>query len=224
VYGPKSDEWNQGSRVSVRVETIVVGGFGVNCSVCAGTDGQALVIDPGEDLELIRDHLQEQGLSVAAYLLTHGHCDHVSALAALAEAIPAPILMHPEDQAWAFTEVNSMPPFYTTPQQPSAPISALTEGESYEFAGLTFSIIHTPGHTPGGVCIHFAADEVLITGDTLFAGSVGRTDLPGGNSRTLTASLKKLKALPDATRIYPGHGPVSTIGQEKKTNYFMQGD
>ena len=144
-------------------------------------------------------------------------------LAALAATRSAPILMHPDDQAWAFTDLNSMPPFYTTPQQPSTAIAELVEGTTYALAGLTIGIIETPGHTPGGVCIHFRQEDILITGDTLFAGSVGRTDLPGGDSRALTASLQKLKGLPDATRIYPGHGPDSTLGQEKRTNYSMQG-
>lgn len=210
-------------RVVMDVETIVVGEFGVNCLVCAGVNGQALVVDPGEDAGDILARLRERRLTVAAYLLTHGHCDHVTALAALAEAMPAPVAMHPADWRWAFSDANTLPPFFATaPRRPAGEHIDFAEGTAYTYAGLPFTVIETPGHTPGGVCIHFEADETLITGDTLFAGSVGRTDLPGGSSRTLAASLKKLKALPDHTRILPGHGPASTIGREKRTNYFMQ--
>ncbi len=212
-----------GGLDTMKIETVVVGDFAVNCFVCTGTDSQALVIDPGEEAQLVVTHLQERGLNVAAYLMTHGHCDHVSALAAVHEAFPAPVAMHPADRDWAFTTANTLPPFFSTaPHQPDSERIDFADGESYTHAGLTFSIIETPGHTPGGVCIYFEQDAILITGDTLFAGSVGRTDLHGGDSRVLSASLKKLQMLPDHTRIFPGHGPSSTIGQEKRTNFFMQ--
>ncbi len=208
----------------MNIETIVVGEFAVNCFICAGTDSQALVVDPGEDADVVIAHLRERGLNVAAYLMTHGHCDHISALATVHDAFPAPVAMHPSDWDWAFTGTNILPPFFcTAPRQPNSERVDFAEENRYTYAGLTFSVIATPGHTPGGVCIHFEADGSLITGDTLFAGSVGRTDLPGGDSRTLSASLEKLKALPDQTAILPGHGPASTIGQEKQTNFFMRG-
>jgi glyoxylase-like metal-dependent hydrolase (beta-lactamase superfamily II) len=208
----------------MKIETIVVGEFAVNCFVCVGTDSQALVVDPGQDPERVLSLLRQRELTVAAYLLTHGHCDHVSALATVCDAMPAPVAMHPADWQWAFTDTNIFPPFFcTAPRQPAAERVDVTGGNSYTYAGLTFSIIETPGHTPGGVCIHFETEDTLMTGDTLFAGSVGRTDLQGGDSRTLAASLRKLRALPDATTILPGHGPASTIGQEKHTNFFMQG-
>ncbi|MBL7076948.1 MAG: MBL fold metallo-hydrolase [Kiritimatiellae bacterium] len=208
----------------MKIETIVVGEFAVNCFVCTGTDSQALVIDPGEDAHVVVAHLKEQGLNVAAYLMTHGHCDHISGLAAVHDAFPAPVAMHPTDWDWAFTQANTLPPFFcTAPRRPDSERVDLVDGSSYTYAGLTFSIIDTPGHTPGGVCIYFETEATLITGDTLFADSVGRTDLHGGDSRVLAASLKKLKTLPDQTTIFPGHGPSSTIGQEKRTNYFMQG-
>ncbi len=170
-------------------------------------------------------YLKDRGLSVAAYLMTHGHCDHISALATVHDVFPAPVAMHPGDWAWAFTDANTLPPFFSTaPRQPQSECIDFTDGAAYTHAGLDFAIIETPGHTPGGVCIYFERDGVLITGDTLFAGSVGRTDLHGGDSRVLAASLRKLRRLPDDTRIFPGHGPASTIGQEKRTNFFMQGD
>lgn len=207
----------------MNIETIVVGEFAVNCLICVGDDSQALVIDPGGDADTIVSHLRARNLTVAAYLLTHGHCDHVSALTAVHTVIPAPVAMHPTDRVWAFTSINNLPPFYAAPEQPDAEMIDLIEGKRYALAGLPFVIIETPGHTPGGVCIHFQKDTTLITGDTLFAGSVGRTDLPGGDGHMLRASIKKLQALPDATRILPGHGPASTLLHEKQTNYFMRG-
>ena len=208
----------------MEIETIVVGQFGVNCFICTGSGGQALVVDPGEDADIVLATLRERKLTVAAYLMTHGHCDHVSGLAALHAAMPAPVAMHAADWAWAFTDANILPPiFNTAPRNPAGERIDFSEGTPYTYAGLAFSIIETPGHTPGGVCLYFENSGTLITGDTLFAGSVGRTDLPGGDSRILTASLKKLKALPDPTRVLPGHGPASTIGQEKQINFFMQG-
>jgi hydroxyacylglutathione hydrolase len=115
-----------------------------------------------------------------------------------------------------------MPPFYNAPGIKPASTFSLDDGISRKDAGMHYSIIHTPGHTPGSVCIYFKESSVLFTGDTLFAGSVGRTDLPGGNTRNLQASLAKLARLPDDTRILPGHGPETTIRVEKATNFFMR--
>lgn len=209
----------------MNIAPIVVGAFEVNCYICAGTDGQALVIDPGDDADKVIARLKQDGLSVAAYLLTHGHCDHITGLGELHDAFPAPVAIHPADRAWAFSASNTLTPFFpNTPRRPRAAEIDLTADQLFSYAGLPFSIIETPGHTPGGVCIYFADQALLVTGDTLFAGSVGRTDLPGGDSRLLAASLRKLKPLPDATMIYPGHGPSSTIAQEKRTNFYMQDD
>ena len=205
------------------IENIVVGEFQVNCSVVWGEAGQAIVIDPGDEAEVILGFLKQRNLDVAAYLLTHGHVDHVSAVAALHEARPAPIAIHPADGSWAFGDANQMMPFYGVPARPSQIERSLEEGQTWEDGGLTYNVIETPGHTPGGVCFHFAELNTLIVGDTLFAGSVGRTDLPGGNSRVLQQSLKRLRALDDALIVYPGHGHTTTIGHEKRTNFFMQG-
>lgn len=205
------------------IKTIVVGQFQVNCSVVCGEKNQAIIIDPGADADTILEFLDERELGVAAYLLTHGHVDHVSAIAPLYERRPAPIAVHPADGAWAFEEENQMMPFYGVPARPAKIERSLEDGQTWEDAGLTYTVIETPGHTPGGVCFHFPQLNALIVGDTLFAGSVGRTDLPGGDSRTLQQSLKRLQTLDNGIRVYPGHGPTTTIGHEKQTNYFMQG-
>jgi hydroxyacylglutathione hydrolase len=206
----------------MNIETIVVGAFEVNCFVIWGESKEAIIIDPGCDAEVILDFLQARQLTVASYMLTHGHMDHISALAPLHDACPAPIGLHSKDITWAFTESNQMPP-YGIPRKPSEISRVLAEGQVWQDGGLTYKVIESPGHTPGGVCFLFPTESVLITGDTLFAGSVGRTDFPGGDSRVLKASLKRLAALDDPLKVYPGHGPTTTIGYEKKTNYFMQG-
>jgi glyoxylase-like metal-dependent hydrolase (beta-lactamase superfamily II) len=130
--------------------------------------------------------------------------------------------MHAADQSWAFTELNRMLPFYPTPKPPAEIKCSLEDGQCRNDGGLSYRVIETPGHTSGGVCFHFYDDNVLFTGDTLFAGSVGRTDLVGGDSRVLKESLNRLCLLDDNLAVYPGHGPSTTIGHEKRTNFFMQ--
>jgi len=194
----------------------------VNCLILHGTANRVLVVDPGEDADKITEAIINQSLSVSAYLLTHGHADHLGALAALTDRLPAPVLLHAADAAWAFSPVNQIPPYYGVPAKPAAGMLPLSGESTRHDAGLTYTIIPTPGHTPGCVCYYFPADKVMITGDTLFAGSAGRTDLPGGSTATLQASLRHLRTFADDTCIYPGHGLESTLGQEKRTNPFMQ--
>lgn len=206
----------------MHIETIVVGEFQVNCYVVWADSDKAIVIDPGSDAELILQFLKQKQLTIAAYLLTHGHMDHICGLADLHDANPAPIGIHGADLEWAFSRENQMPPYYGVPRRPAKIERTLKDGQEWTDAGLTYKVISTPGHTPGGVCFHFESEKCLLTGDTLFAGSVGRTDLPGGNSSVLAASLKKLAHLDVSTLVYPGHGPSSDIATEKRTNYFMQ--
>lgn len=206
----------------MQIEQVVVGAFEVNCWLAAGGDNKAIVIDPGDDPGLIIETLQEKNWSVAAYFMTHAHMDHINALYAVHKKFPAPVAIHESDRKWAFTPQNTLPPFFLQPPQaPDAEFIDLAEISSGTHAGLDWQIIHTPGHTPGGVCFLFPQENVLFSGDTLFAGSVGRTDLPGGHTKTLTASLKKLLELPDSTRIYPGHGPFTNLANEKRRNPFL---
>lgn len=207
----------------MNINTIVVGPFEVNCFIAEIDQSSALIIDPGYDSDKISAFLKKNNLHPLAYLLTHGHFDHITALKALHDEFPAPVALHKNDASWAFTPQNEMPPYYAQPATPP-PIEILLDSPGL-IPGLDINccIIPTPGHTPGSVCFHFPELAVLFTGDTLFAGSVGRTDLPGGSSLELKNSLVSLKDLPDETRIFPGHGPMSTLGNEKRTNYFMQG-
>jgi glyoxylase-like metal-dependent hydrolase (beta-lactamase superfamily II) len=204
------------------IETVVVGPFEVNCFIVWGDAKAALVIDPGSDPDRILAAIEDKGLSIAAYLLTHGHVDHVSGVGALHRVRPAPVAMHKDDRRWAFGAQNQMPPFYGVPEKPAAAERVLADGQEWTDGGLNYRIVGTPGHTPGGVCFYFPAQRTLFSGDTLFAGSVGRTDFPGGDSRVLARSLAELAKLPDDTRILAGHGPATTIGYEKQTNFFMQ--
>jgi glyoxylase-like metal-dependent hydrolase (beta-lactamase superfamily II) len=204
------------------IDTIVVGDFQVNCLVIHGTDNRVLVVDPGAEPDLIAEHLETKGTTVDAYFLTHGHVDHVSALAPIRERWPAPVVLHAADAEWAFTDANCMLPFYGPPPAPGPIEQQVSGGERLTHAGLTYRILSTPGHTAGCVCFYFEQEDILITGDTLFAGSVGRTDLPGGDSRVLTASLRELATLPDTVEVYPGHGPSTRMAAEKQSNFFLQ--
>jgi len=207
----------------MNIETLIVGVFQVSCYVVWSKSKDAIIIDPGADADVIRRFMAGRELTAAAYLLTHGHVDHISALADLFDSAPAPIALHAADLKWAFEGDNQMPPFYGVPRRPSQIARTPDDGMEYSDAGLTYKVITSPGHSPGSVCFYFKDEDVLFTGDTLFAGSVGRTDLPGGNTRKLGTSLKKIAGLfPDKTLIYPGHGPSSNLGLEKQTNYFMQ--
>ncbi len=205
------------------IETLVVSLFQSNCFILHREgEAEALVIDPGDNAPDILALLERKHLNVAAYLLTHGHVDHVYALAEMVEARPAPVAMHPDDAKWAFTERAAFPPYYGAPQAPPRIDRELADGQTWTDIGLTYRVIATPGHSPGGVAFYFEEDKLLLSGDSIFRGSIGRSDLPGADPATLAASLKKLLTLPDDVTIHCGHGPATTIGHERKTNPFLQ--
>lgn len=207
----------------MEVLVIPIGPYQVNCCIAWHPDTkQALVIDPGFSEKLIGHKLEENGLSVAAYIVTHGHADHINALATLHKTHPAPVIMHEADIEWAFGPDNIIPDFYPVPQKPEKIEVPVHGGEERTDGGLTYRIIATPGHAPGCICIHFPEENVLFSGDTLFPGSVGRTDLPRSDSRQLNESLKKLSKLPPETVIYPGHGPMTKMAVELESNFFLQ--
>ena len=205
----------------MKVHPLTVGPFSVNCYLLAADDGRALVIDPGADAPSIADLIRRANVRVMAYLITHGHMDHLSALAELVEIFPAPVGIHPRDAEWAFGPSNAMPPYYNSPAKPKTKSRELVDDQLWDQLGTPCRVLTTPGHSPGGVCFYFRNEAMIFTGDTLFAGSVGRTDLPSGNEVVLSQSLKRLVALPDDTIVFPGHGPQSTIAREKKTNPFL---
>ena len=201
----------------MNVQVIDVGAYGENCIVV--DDGKvAWVVDPGDEFGRIREALG--GLELRRILLTHGHLDHISAIPDMVAAFPAvPTMMHPEDSAWAFTDINSFAPYTAVLQKP-ANIRAVADGDELADGGLRAEVIHTPGHSPGSVC--YLMDGLLISGDTLFAGSCGRTDLPGGNPARMAESLERLSKLDGSIRVIPGHGPETTIARERACNPFMR--
>ena len=207
----------------MHLQILPLGPFQTNGILLWNADRKALVVDPAAESEKIRAVLKEEELEPIAYLCTHAHADHINALADLHQTHPAPILMHSADWQWAFSEANQIPPHYPIPPQPPNPeFHPLESQEKWIFADLVFQSIHTPGHTPGSSCFYFPEHQLLLSGDTLFKGSCGRTDLPGGSSRQIRDSLNLLKRLPDETRIHPGHGSSTTLAYEKATNFFMQ--
>jgi len=206
----------------MHIETLTLGPGQSNCYILRDDRRRALVVDPGSEADRIVEFLSRHQLSVLAYLITHGHADHVSALAEVYQAHPAPIALHPKEWEWAFTPINQLPPFYETPKPPPRVERELADGQVWTDADWHYGVMETPGHSPGAVAFYFERDGVLFSGDTLFRGSIGRTDLPGGEPALLTQSLTLLAGLPDETVVYPGHGPPTTIETEKHTNYFMR--
>ena len=204
-------------------DTIVVGPLGVNCSVlgCEAT-GQGVVVDPGDDADRILAQVQQHGLKIVAIINTHGHFDHVGANRQLTQATGAPLYIHQAD-APMLERVAKTAAMYGLPGENSPqPDHLLEDGMLIEFGTHRLQVIHTPGHTPGGCCLYLEPENKLIAGDTLFADGVGRTDLPGGSHQQLVASIKtRLFILPDQVQVYPGHGPTTTIGHEKRHNPYL---
>jgi hydroxyacylglutathione hydrolase len=205
----------------MHIESLVLGPLETNCHIAWNDPGQAIVIDPGADSDAIMGFLDRRRLKVAAWMATHGHFDHISALSAVHGQQPAPIGMSRADERWAFNPSNSLPPLCSAPSRPSEIARQLEDGQEWNDIGTPCRIIATPGHSPGGVCFYFPQEAVLFSGDTLFRGSIGRTDLPGSNSDMMVESLARLAALPPKTRVFPGHGPDTTIEAELRTNPFF---
>ena len=201
---------------------ITVGAFEVNCALLWSDPArEAWVIDPGEEAGAILDALRRRGLTLARILLTHGHIDHIAALDDLLRAFPeTPVAMHAADAAWAFGPANRLPPYLTVPRRP-ATLQTVDEGDLIVTGALQATVLHTPGHSPGCLCLCLDGGRLLFTGDTLFAGTVGRTDLPGGNGAKLARSLKRLAALPGDWTVIPGHGPATTLAAECRVNPFL---
>jgi glyoxylase-like metal-dependent hydrolase (beta-lactamase superfamily II) len=211
--------------VELEVRGVVVGLFRENCWVVGSRRrGEACVIDPGDEPEEILALARDMGVRITRVLASHAHLDHIMAARAIVEATSAPFLLHQQDlfiaeslpataRVWLDQDVPPAP----------TPDAFPTDGQDIEVAGVSLRVIHTPGHTPGSLCLYAADAELLFSGDTLFRESIGRTDLPGGDTRSIVRSIReRLFALPESTRVLPGHMQETTIGYERLHNPFVR--
>lgn len=202
------------------LQSLVVGPIMANCFIigCEKTR-KAAVIDPGDESSRILMKLAEHKLTVEYIINTHGHFDHVGANRKLKEATGAKLVIHALDQSMLKVLSETSAAFGLSVENSPPPDQTVQDGDSIQFGEIILTVLHTPGHTPGGISLH--TDGVVFVGDTLFAGSIGRTDFPGGDFDTLISSIKnKLYSLGDQVIVYTGHGPETTIGREKRSNPF----
>lgn len=194
----------------MKIRTLTLGDYQTNCYLVSDEDGVTAVIDPGYEPQTILSVLQEEHLHIGAILLTHGHFDHVGGVKTLAKEAACPVWMHRAEQ--------TMPPQITAGELYFT--DSYDDGDTVQVGKLMFSVLHTPGHTPGSVCLR--CEEVLFSGDTLFAGSCGRTDLPGGSMAQMRESLAKLRKIPENLTVCPGHGDATTLNREHAFNPYLR--
>lgn len=204
-------------------EILPVGPLRCNCSIIGDeTTREAMVIDPGDEIEGILALVRKHNLQVKQIVITHAHIDHVGGAMKLRAATGAPILLNQNDYA-LLKMLDVQAAWIGVPAPGNIEIDhSVSTGEAVSAGSHTAQILHTPGHTEGSICLYFEAEKTLIAGDTLFAGSIGRTDLPGGSMQKIMRSLHDtVLALPDDTAVVPGHGELTTIGEERETNPFL---
>ena len=194
----------------LKIQTVIVGALEVNCYIVYDSETkEALIIDPGDEADRIIEAVKALGVTPKGILLTHAHVDHIRGVGAVSAAFNLPVWIHEADRVYYESPDNAILPWPkpvdTPPQLPNHP----------------FEVIETPGHTPGGVCFYFKNEKQLFSGDTLFRGTYGRTDFPGGSAQKLFSSIRtKLFTLPDDINVWPGHNDATTIGDEKRTQFF----
>lgn len=207
----------------MKLWTYPLGPFQANTYVLSTEEGEGIVIDPGMDPQPLLEYIDS--LRIKAILLTHAHLDHIGGLEQVRQLTKAPVYIHDLEADWLFDPVmngSANLPFLGGPIRCQPRDEGFKDGEILQLAGLSIQVIHTPGHSPGSVSFYLKDEGILISGDALFAGSIGRTDLPGGDYPTLIRSIKeKLLVLPPETKVFPGHGPETTIGDEKRYNPFV---
>ncbi len=201
---------------------LTTGPFAENGYLVADPESrEAVIVDPGEEAALFLARLKSEGWAPRAIWITHGHIDHVAGVAEIRAETGVPVLLHPADRPLYDNAPHQAMMFGLRMDAPPPPDRDLTDDLTLNVGGCAFQVIHVPGHSPGHVA--FVADGVCLSGDVLFAGSIGRTDLPGGDTETLMTSIRdRMFGLPDDTVVWPGHGPATTIGEEKRTNPFVR--
>ncbi len=206
----------------MKVETLAVGAFQENSYlVIDETKGESVLIDPGAEPERLIAAVEKSRTNLTAMWITHAHIDHVGAIAGVKRKWAVPVHLHPLDLT-LYRHAHTQAAMYNLPfDDPPPPDKELADGDALEVGTLRFEVVHVPGHAPGHVMIH--GNGVAFVGDCLFAGSVGRTDLPGSNGGQLSRSLEKITALDPATVLYPGHGAATTVGEELRSNPFLNG-
>jgi hydroxyacylglutathione hydrolase len=207
------------------LETFPVGPLACNCTILGDREaGEALVVDPGDEVGRIHSRLAELGLKLKQILVTHAHIDHVGGALKLKGLTGAPILLNEADLPLLKMMDQQAGWLGVATPETALPDENLADGLLVGLERYPAQVIYTPGHTQGSVCLHFAALKLLVAGDTLFEGSIGRTDLPGGNYGQIIDSIhSRLLSLPDETRVLTGHGPATTIGAERRSNPFLRG-
>lgn len=205
----------------IRIWSLPTGPLQENCLLVAGAQQRGFLIDPGDDAGRILDLVRQSGVTVQAILLTHAHFDHIGAVQPVREALNVPVYLHPLDRT-DYDSGKARAALFGLPfVQPAAPDHAISQGQLFTAGDLSLTARELPGHAAGHVV--FVGQGFVIAGDTLFAGSIGRTDLPGGNHPQLLSGIRaELLTLPDDTAVYPGHGPATTVGRERQTNPFLQ--
>jgi glyoxylase-like metal-dependent hydrolase (beta-lactamase superfamily II) len=205
-------------------EILPVGVLQCNCSIFGdGQTREAIVVDPGDQIEDIIDILERHQLRVKAIVITHAHIDHIGGAQKLKTRTGAPVWMNANDQALSeHLDMQAQWLGMRTPERTTIDTEA-RDGDALRLGAADFHVLHTPGHTQGSISLYIPAEGKLVAGDTLFAGSIGRTDLPGGDGRQILRSIHdKLLPLPDETVVVPGHGPLTTVAEEKQFNPFLQ--
>jgi len=210
--------------MTIIIKALTVGSFAANCYIVGSTSTkQGIIIDPGADAETILRTVQQTGLSISIIVITHAHMDHVGALREVQQKTNAQFAIHEAEKGFIFsTPMRMLTSLGVSPvKSPPRPDRLLKDGDVIDLGDLHFEVLYTPGHSSGGICL--LGHGVVFSGDTLFKLGIGRTDFPGMSHERLMKSIReKLMVLPDETVVYPGHGPATTIGDERQGNPFLQ--